>query len=91
MTMGAMEDSNSKSLEKVLAQQRQKEIAADDYSHKIENWLRLADQMLGLEATHGKPGPAAGNRPSTASRDLRQATAEKGDGKSKAKAATGRK
>ena len=46
MTMGAMQDSDSKSLEKILAQQRQKEIAADDYSHKIENWLRLADQML---------------------------------------------
>lgn len=55
MTMGAMEDSNSKSLEKVLAQQRQKEIAADDYSHKIENWLRLADQMLGTDATAEKP------------------------------------
>ena len=42
-----MQDSNSKSLEKVLAQQRKKEIAADDYHSKIENWLRLADQMLG--------------------------------------------
>lgn len=47
MTMGDMQDSNSKSLEKVLAQQRKKEIAADDYHSKIENWLRLADQMLG--------------------------------------------
>jgi hypothetical protein len=49
-----MQKSNSKSLEKLLAQQRNKEIAADDYYSKIENWLRLADQMLGGEATAEK-------------------------------------
>jgi hypothetical protein len=46
MTMGAMKERSSRSLEKLLAQQRRKEIAADDYSCRIETWLRLADQML---------------------------------------------
>jgi hypothetical protein len=49
MTMGDMQDSNSKPMEALLAQLRKKEIAADDYSSKIETWLRLADQMLGTD------------------------------------------
>jgi hypothetical protein len=46
MAMGVMEESSSKSLEKLLAKQKIKEIAAEDYDCKIETWLRLADQML---------------------------------------------
>ena len=75
MTMGDMQDSNSKSLEKVLAQQRKKEIAADDYHSKIENWLRLADQMLGLQATGHRQQATAekslGHESATADRSTR--------------------
>lgn len=70
MAMGVMEESSSKSLEKLLAKQKIKEIAAEDYDCKIETWLRLADQMLkqagdpGNEITiHSTPRQAGKNKP----------------------------
>jgi hypothetical protein len=49
MTMDDMQDSDSKSLEALVANQRKREIAADDYFSKIENWLKLADQLLATD------------------------------------------
>ena len=44
-----MQASGSKSLDKLLANQRKKETAADDYFSKIETWLKLADQLLATD------------------------------------------
>ena len=54
MTMGDMQDSDSKSLDQLLANQRKKEIAADDYFSKIETWLKLADQLLATDKNGNK-------------------------------------